>query len=560
MHLRLPHRRERRSSAWIILIAALPVIASVWLAVAVAGIGGGAERAFRVVAKSSLPHSGSSATTPPNVLVVFTDDQDAASLSVMPNVQRELVARGTTFSNALVSLPQCCPSRATLLSGQYAHNHGVHDNNPPHGGFAAFDGSNDLPVWLQRAGYRTGWVGKYLNGYGNPGQGNDPLQVPPGWTDWVAPANHTEYDMFGYTLNRNGTLHDHGAGPRTYQTDVLARNAEAFIRKGAASPQPFFLTVAPLAPHMEGARRDTHPKAPRNPRPAPRDLGHFNSRPLPHPPSFNERNDADKTSVITNEPRLGRHAKDQLTRLYRSRLESLLAVDRMVGRLVAELRRTGQLQNTMIVYTSDQGFLLGEHHLIGKNRLYEEAVHVPLVMRGPGIQAGATRDQVVGNVDLAPTIVDATGARAGLRMDGQSLLGVASGAHPEDHRPLLLELFHGGRFKGVRTARWAYLDFGNRGVELYDMRADPYQLRNRASEPAYQGVRARMAALLDRLRACSGSGVQLIHALRLLSSAVLRTRSISGPETGPREHEGDRGCERSPAGAPWMTGPYGAGC
>ncbi len=455
-------------------------------------------------APSASRASPASTSAPPNVLVVFTDDQDAASLKVMSQVQRQLVDKGTNFTNALVSLPQCCPSRATLLSGQYAHNNGVFDNNPPHGGYSAFNGSNDLPVWLQAAGYRTAWVGKYLNGYGNPGQGTDPLEIPPGWTDWVAPANHTEYQMYGYTLNENGVLHEYGAGPRNYQTDVLARHAASVIRAGAADAKPFFLTVAPLAPHEEGGKLNARPNALRNPRPAPRDFGRFASRPLPRPPSFNERWDGDKSTVVTSQPRLGRAAKAKLTKIYRSRLESLLAVDDMVGRLVGTLRRTGQLDNTLIVFTSDQGFLLGEHHLVGKNRLYEEALHVPLVIRGPGVTPGATVDRLVANVDLAPTIVGVTGATAGLPMDGWSLMPMAHGGPPAKHRPLLLELLHGGRFSGVRTNRFAYLDFGKRGIELYDLTKDPYQLHNLAGDPSAASPQARLSHVLDRLRRCAG--------------------------------------------------------
>jgi arylsulfatase A-like enzyme len=440
-----------------------------------------------------------------NVLVVFTDDQDAPSVRVMDTVRSRLAVKGTTFSNAFATLPQCCPSRATLLTGQYAHNHGVRDNDPPHGGFAAFDDSNTLPVWLQGAGYRTGWIGKYLNGYGNSNLGNDPLEIPPGWSSWVAPVNHTEYRMYGYTLNRNGELRDYGAGPRSYQTDVLAREATGFIRDGKGDGRPFFLTVAPLAPHQEGGRLDDRPAAPRNPRPAPRDLGRFERSPLPRPPSFNERRDGDKTWVVTNEPRLDRDQIGQLTKLYRSRLESLLAVDELVGRLLGTLRKTGQLRDTLVIFTSDQGFLLGEHHLIGKNRLYEEAVKVPLIIRGPGIEAGAERDELVGNVDLAPTIAAAAGVTPQASVDGNSLLERGAPLPRAGRRQLLLEQYHGGRFAGVRGRRYVYLDFGNRGLELYDLRRDPFQLRNLASQPTYAPVRDRYASRLEQLRSCSGA-------------------------------------------------------
>ncbi len=462
---------------------------------------------FAIAARSDPSPRAATAPTGkhPNVLVVFTDDQDAPSVRVMDTVQSRLAAKGTTFSNAFATLPQCCPSRATLLTGQYAHNHGVHDNDPPHGGFAAFDGSNTLPIWLQGAGYRTGWIGKYMNGYGNPNLGNDPLEIPPGWTEWVAPVNHTEYRMYGYTLNRNGVLRDYGAGPRSYQTDVLARDAAGFIRASEGDGSPFFLTVSPLAPHKEGGRLDDRQGAPRNPRPAARDLGRFERSPLPRPPSFNELRDGDKTWVVTSEPHLKHTQIDRLTKLYRSRLESLLAVDDMVGRLLRTLKQTRQLQNTLVIFTSDQGFLLGEHHLIGKNRLYEEAVKVPLIIRGPGVEAGAERDEIVGNVDLAPTIAAAAGVTPQASVDGKSLLTGGAESPRVGRRKLLLEQFHGGRFAGVRGHRYVYLDFGNRGVELYDLRRDPHQLRSVASDATYAPVRDRYARRLEQLRSCSGT-------------------------------------------------------
>ncbi len=440
----------------------------------------------------------------PNVLLILTDDQDLASLEVMGEVGRRLGGEGTTFANAFASLPQCCPSRATLLSGQYAHNHGVRDNAWPGGGYRAFDGENALPVWLQEAGYRTGWIGKYLNEYGNSRRGNDPREIPPGWSEWVAPVEHTDFQMYGYTLNRNGRLRSYGSRPRDYQTDVLARDAEAFVRESAEQDDPFFLTVAPLAPHREGGERRDRPGAARNPRPAQRHRGSFASEPLPRPPSFNERRDADKSAVITDNPRLDRAMIRWLTILNRSRLESLLAVDEMVGRLLAALEHSGQLERTLIIYTSDQGFLLGEHHLFGKNRLYEEALAVPLLMRGPGVEAGVIAEAVVGNVDLAPTILAATGVEPGLAMDGYSLLPADAEAPHSDRPGLLLELYDGGRFAGIRTSRYAYLDLGNRGNELYDLRDDPFQLENIAADPAQAETVRTLQGQVDRLRECAG--------------------------------------------------------
>lgn len=486
------------------------VVAFVGMVSATLGCDPGADRASppldqtTEVATADRPGASQPGGRRPNVLLILADDQGAKTMGVMQQVQRKLADRGTTYTDAFVSLPECCPSRASVLSGQYAHNHGVLDNTPPRGGYPAFDGRNSLPVWLRRAGYRTGWVGKYLNGYGNPAKGADPLEVPPGWSEWTAPVNHTEFRMFDYTLNHNGELRDYGSEAADYQTDVFAEHADDFVRKSARGSEPFFLAISPLAPHQEGSPIDDRPDAPRNPRPAPRHRGTFDSEPLPTPPSFDEADVSDKAEIVGEQRPLGGAEIERLTRIYRSQLESLLAVDEMVGRLVRTLRQTGQLRETVVIYTSDQGFLFGEHRLSGKNKLYEEALHVPLIIRGAGLEAGSTDDRLASNVDLAPTIVELSGARASQPMDGRSLLGPApkSGV---GGRSLLLELFHPGRYAGVRTSTHAYVDFGRQGVELYDLTRDPLQLVNVAGEPAHREVERRMAAELKRLRDCAGS-------------------------------------------------------
>ena len=494
--MRRPRRSQRPTHSTPVTVGVL--IAIIVIAIVLALLSSGPD------SEGSEAEGDGAAAAATNVLLILTDDQDLASLEVMGEVQSRLAGEGTSFTNAFASLPQCCPSRATLLSGQYAHNTGVQDNAWPDGGYRAFDGEDALPVWLSDAGYRTGWIGKYLNEYGNSDRGNDPREIPPGWSEWVAPVEHTDFQMYGYTLNRNGELRDYGSAPRDYQTDVLARRAKAFVRGSAEQDEPFFLTVAPLAPHREGGASRDRLDAPRNPRPADRHRGSFADEPLPRPPSFNERRDQDKSAVVTDNPRLGAALIDWLTTLNRSRRESLLAVDEMVAGLVEELERTGQLERTLIIYTSDQGFLLGEHHLFGKNRLYEEALAVPLLMRGPGIEAGAVREAVVGNVDLAPTILAATGTEPGLELDGYSLLPADDDASQSRRPGLLLELYDGGRFAGIRTDRYAYLDFGNRGRELYDLQRDPFQLENLAEDPTQAETVRTLQRQVDRLRECAG--------------------------------------------------------
>jgi N-acetylglucosamine-6-sulfatase len=437
----------------------------------------------------------------PNVVVVLTDDQTTGDLSVMHETRRLLKRTGTTFTNSFATFALCCPSRATLLTGQYAHNHGVLSNRPPHGGYPAFrrkvNPNHTLPVYLHRAGYRTGLVGKFLNYYGT----TYPREIPKGWDYWQA-LTIGEAWMYGYTLNSNGHLVTYGSRPSDYQTDVLSRMADRFVRASARRRRPFFLLLATGAVHEEPASiLPPHPH--RNPRPAPRDLNRFDRRRLPHPPSFNERRIGDKPPFL-RPARLDRTRRGDLTRLYRSRLESLLAVDDAVRRLVHNLRRTGELDNTVIIFTSDNGYLLGQHRQQGKGLPYEESVRVPLIIRGPGFPAGVRRAQLAANIDLAPTIVDLAHAQGRRRMDGTSLVPLARNPALGRERDILFERsrFEGKPFASVRTARWVFTKYAPRGRELYDLVDDPYELHNRGRSPAYAAVRKTLLPRLRALRDC----------------------------------------------------------
>jgi N-acetylglucosamine-6-sulfatase len=439
----------------------------------------------------------------PNVVLVLTDDQDRASVDVMSQLQRHVADHGVTFTDAYATVPECCPSRASIFTGQYAHNHGVLSNEPPDGGVDAFDDSNALPVWLHEAGYATAYVGKYLNGYGWPALGNDPTEIPDGWSDWIAPTDHTEYQMYGYTLNENGELVDYGDRGRDYQTDVLADHTDELIERYASDQNPFFITVAPVAPHDEGVLEGTRPV--RNPRPAPRDLGRFAERGLPSKPSFNEADVSDKPEYVRSDPRLDRAEQLRLQRLYRSRLESLLAVDDLVGRVVETLDQAGELDETLLIYTSDNGFLLGEHRQVGKEKVYEESSGVPLIVRGPGFPEGAVERQPVGNIDLAPTILTAAGVEPGIAPDGIALQALLDGS-PEGARPaLLLELLSEHTYAGVRSARYVYAQRQRGDAELYDLERDPLELSNLAGQAAYSDIEERLSGLTARLRDCAGA-------------------------------------------------------
>jgi N-acetylglucosamine-6-sulfatase len=480
------------------------------------------------------------ATAPrPNVIVIMTDDQRQSDVSVMSSTLRDLGRGGATFRSSFVSFPLCCPSRATVLTGQYAHNHGVLSNNPPQGGYPALEHSKTLAVWLQRAGYYTAHIGKYLNGYGNP-PGSQPTDRPPGWSEWASTIDPSTNQMYGFTVNENGTLVNYGAdnhdesNPENYETDVFARKAVDLIRRRAGASGPFFLHLMPVAPHLERAIEDGP-----NPRPAPRHAGRFANAPLPSSPAFNEADVSDKPSTIKKLPPLTPNQIESIKRSNRNRLASLLAVDDLVGSVVAALRDTGQLDNTLVVFTSDNGYMLGEHRIEeGKFVFYEESARVPLLMRGPGIRPGTRIDTPVVNADLAPTILQLAKARPDRVIDGRSLLPLLRRPTSAWGRPILFET---KTESGVRTDRYMYAEETNEQFELYDLRKDPYELRNRADDPAFRAIRRDLARDLRLLRKCKGTGCRLRPriALRLAptGSSACGRRSIlaaAGSRDGSR--------------------------
>jgi N-acetylglucosamine-6-sulfatase len=433
-----------------------------------------------------------------NIVVIMTDDMRLDDLDVMTETQA-LIGEGTTFRNNYATFPLCCPSRATFITGQYAHNHGVFANRPPNGGYTALDHTNTLAVWLQAAGYYTSHIGKYLNGYGLD---TPPTLVPPGWTDWQGLVDNTTYRMYNYTINDNGSLVTYGEAEADYQTDVLADRAVETINQ-AAPNQPFFLSIAPVPPHYE-----LFPTGFSAPRPAPRHEGAFNDRPLPRPPSFNEANVSDKPLFIRNLPRLTSSEIQTITTTYRARLASLLAVDDLVERVVNALADAGVLNNTVLFFTSDNGWMQGEHRIReGKIFAYEESSHVPLLIRGDGFPPGATRNQFVGNIDLAPTIVDLTDASPRRVMDGRSLLPLAQNPTLGTARDLLIETL---RYEAVRNRSFVYVEHNTGERELYDMRPDsanydPYQLQSRHADSAYSQIQSQLANRLNQLSTCSGT-------------------------------------------------------
>jgi arylsulfatase A-like enzyme len=437
----------------------------------------------------------------PNIVFIMADDLDVESVRHMPRVQELLGDQGVTFENSFVTSPLCGPTNATILTGQYNFHHGVVNNLYPSGGFRKFLESggeqSTLATWLQDAGYHTARVGKYLIEYPI-----DSTYIPPGWDDWYSTGSFGGARYLDYMVNDNGQLVQFGSAPEDYVTDVLTTKVVDLIDRAEANDaQPFFVQLTPGAPHGDRARNGP-------PVPAPRHVGMFAGAQAPRTPSFNEADVSDKPPPIRNFPLLTDAQIAAIDREYQARLESLQSLDEGIGRIVDTLAARGELDNTYIVFTSDNGYHLGQHRLLnGKFRVYEEDIRVPLLIRGPGVEAGATRDQLAVNVDLAPTMARWGGATADRVMDGQSLMPLlGEGGESQNWRTdFLVELYHhlppdqdGDVIKALRTEHEVYVEFASGFRELYDLRTDPYQLDNiyATADPAHiADLSARLAEL-----------------------------------------------------------------
>jgi arylsulfatase A-like enzyme len=436
----------------------------------------------RVVAAAATSlHAPARAAEPrPDILLIVTDDQRWDSLDAMPMLEEELVARGTTFANAFVTTPLCCPSRASILTGNLAHTTRVYRNAPPFGRYEWFDDRSTLATWLDDAGYATGYVGKYLNGYQHAALTG---VVPPGWDRWVA---FVRPSYTGYALTVDGVVERDIA---TYATDRLADEAVAFVERARG---PLFLTFAPYAPHEPST-------------PAPADLAADVPVRMPAP-SVGEEDVADKPAWVRDLPPLDAEDRVALAATRTDADRSLLAVDRALGRILDALARTGRLDRTVVVFTSDQGLAYGEHRWTKKEAPYEEVIRVPLVVRMPiagdasDAARPATRYELVANIDLAPTIADLAGV-AHPPTDGSSLVPLLRGEDPPWRDALLLEHLGGGTpvpsYCGVRTADAMYVRYGTGEEEYYDLVGDPFQLTNLAATPSapLDDLRARTRAL-----------------------------------------------------------------
>ena len=464
-----------------------------------------------------------SPTDRPNILFVLTDDLDYASTQKMPEINSLVAEEGLSFEEAFVSHPICCPSRATILTGLYDHNHRILGNGPPRGGFQKFVSEgheeNSIAVALQESGYRTAFFGKYLNGY----PAGNPTHVPPGWDEWYAKLNGQQ--PYDYQINENGEVVSYDSDTEDYYTDVLSRQATDFIGSAAQDSRPFFMYVAPTAPHDPAI-------------PAERHKGAFAGEEAPRPPSFNEEDVSEKPYGIRNRDPLSEEDISEIDERYQNRLESMLAVDELVAPLIQELQAAAKLENTYIFFTSDNGWFQGEHRIPeGKDRPHEESAHIPLFVRGPGIAAGSEVEQLVLNTDFAPTFADL--AKVEFPADGRSLAPLLRGEDGEQssswRSSVLLEKLPAedngdnaeaangkgkskakgkGKAKSdperpfweaIRTETHKYVEYHNGDVELYDLQNDPYELES-IHQSADRALVEDLKTRLEALKSCSEEG------------------------------------------------------
>ena len=431
-------------------------------------------------------------------------------MRVMPRTRRLLGKRGVTFANALASYPLCCPSRATFLTGQYAHNHDVIDNRPPEGGYEKLDASEYLPIWLKRSGYLTAHIGKYLNDY------MEEDGVPPGWDRWFGMVEPAARYFKAKFLDENGELHELGTRPEDYSTDVMTRKAVELISQRGPEDPPFYLSVGYVAPHVGKSQLSGGHCSGKGPEPAPRHLGRFRGRPIPRTPAFNESDVSDKPRVIQKlEPLAGSKLREK-TDKYQCRLETLLAVDESVERIVRALREVGELRNTYVIFVSDNGFVQGDHRIEGGKAVpYENSLRIPLLIRGPGVARGAVARDLVSNADIPATVLDIAQAEAGLSVDGTSILDMLARPSELRGRAIPIESYREDGFHGVRTDRYTYVERHTGEVELYDLRADPFQLESVHDDPQYAAAREALAELTAQLEECAGEDCERRPRLEL---------------------------------------------
>jgi arylsulfatase A-like enzyme len=458
-----------------------------------------------VAASQSGSASTATAATRPNVVFVLTDDLSWNLVKYMPHV-RDLRRHGVTFTRYFVTDSLCCPSRSSIFSGRFPHNTRVFTNLAPDGGYQLFHKRHEerstFATSLQNAGYRTGFAGKYLNGYLARN-----LQVPHGWSDWRGTGN--AYAEFHYDLNENGRLVHYGTQPQDYLTDVAAAKGSAFIDQAASAGKPFALEIATFAPHAPFT-------------PAPRDANDFPGLKAPRGPAFN-RIPKHAPPWLAVRKRLGRKAIRNIDLRFRLRAQAVQAVDDLIGRIEFTLAARGLLDNTYIVFSSDNGFHMGEYRLKqGKQTAFETDIRVPLIVAGPGVPDGRTVRALAQNVDLRATFSRLGGAKVPSWTDGRSLVPWLHGHSVKRWRKAVLVEHHGsskkkgqdpdaqgvlsGRppsYEAIRLSNSIYVEYKKGYHEYYNLARDPNELDN-AYGRLSRAKKRRLHRMLKRLERCRG--------------------------------------------------------
>jgi arylsulfatase A-like enzyme len=484
---------------------------------------------------TSAPHGSEQALTRPNIVFILVDDLQTSLLVHMPNV-KTMMQEGTTLDNFFVADSRCCPSRATILTGQLPHNTGVFTNSPPYGGVKAFDANGNpertFAVTLRDRGYRTALFGKYLNGYSSSAGG-----VPPGWTDWAATAR--AYQGFNYQLNENGTPVNYGERSQDYLTDVIAAKGETFVNDSLLDRRPFFLELSTFTPHAPAVA-------------APRHVGMVGGLKAPRVPAFNRAVYA-APRWLKVRPRMKRPAIQSIDALYRNQVRSVMSVDEMIGRIRARVQALGIADNTYFVFASDNGFHMGEHRLLpGKMTAFDEDIRIPLIVTGPGVPAGGRIPALVQNTDIAPTFEEWAGASPRPEVDGRSLAGLLRGEPvPSDWRAGAI-VEHRAEFRSkfrkrdpdaqppssgnppgynaLRTPTATYVEYKTGEREFYDHTVDPHELFNAykfLSNAEKRNLSVALASLLtcDGAAQCSTLTPPVRRAARAAVSDRYRARS-----------------------------------
>lgn len=572
--------------------------------------------------EASAARAKASELQKPSFVVIQTDDQTLEELYdgvrtlnggeefAMPNTLQLLGEQGVTFTRYYTPYSLCAPSRVSLLTGRYAHNDHVQGNVPPNGGWTGFQSrlaySHNIATWLQGAGYRTIHIGKILNGYGDapysPG-----TEVPPGWNSWHTILNSdTNHYAYGYLLNNNGVVEgpygnsgswetrEYGAiddagcpyaplngQPCYYETDKF--NQLATEELAATSPeQPFYMQVDYTSPHGDFRR-------PAGPQPASRHIGRFAGAPLPdnRAEGFNEGNVNDKPRFIREAPYLSATEIHTYRVYYQNCLAALLSVDEGVKQILDQLGALNRLENTYVIFTSDNGFFFGQHRLVGGKFLaYEPSTHLPLIIRGPGIEPNTKTGQLVSTIDIAPTILELAGVTPDKSVDGTSLVPFMQEPNLRTRRPLLFESFvqtndveqdgdaatgestaagkargklgvkgasargaaaHASvvappkNYYGIRLGPYKYIEWPDGEKELYDINKDPYELNNIVRNRNYAPIRNFLHEELVRLEQCSGRTCrEVAEKLPLTKRDQLKVKREKEKEQREREHEREK--------------------